>query len=206
MSWRWRERALVREAVDSSTFVTCLDLSSVFSVSMSGYAKRPGRQRQSRAKEEGRRNSPGLSLTGTTATTEVGWVARERQWARGNQYQYWVKRAMPMTAVGLVNPDGVVRDTTQLRPPASRMPAAMMAPMRAMAGLKGLEASAMTRSRNFFTMGVRASLSCWRTMAVAMKAPWRTKSTGSSRRGWRMCRAEGMPVAAAAMPRDIAAP
>lgn len=62
----------------------------------------------------------------------VGANARDRHRLEGNQYQYWVKIISPTTALMLVWP---VRDWSEmvtLRPPASIMPWARMAPNLAM--------------------------------------------------------------------------
>lgn len=48
---------------------------------------------------------------------QVGVNARAMQWARGNQYQYWVATSTPTTASMLVWPVRDWRVKVTLRPP-----------------------------------------------------------------------------------------
>lgn len=59
---------------------------------------------------------------------QVGVKANDKQWANGNQYQCCVNTNMPTTACKLVWPVRDCRLTVTLRPPASMMPCARMAP------------------------------------------------------------------------------
>lgn len=83
--------------------------------------------------------SAGARRLASTPMMAVGCSARDRLYASGCQYQYCRNRARPTTAVRRYGPVRDCRPRVALRPPASRMPAAMMAPMRTMICREGVK-------------------------------------------------------------------
>jgi hypothetical protein len=88
------------------------------------------------AKSEGRHshvasNAGGCSVP-STAIRAAGASAKPMKYASGYQYQYWANMASPMRVVARGWPPGDRVATHALRPPASRRPVAIRAPMRHM--------------------------------------------------------------------------
>ena len=57
-----------------------------------------------------------------------GANAKARKCNIGYQYQCWVHKAMPIHALGRIKPSRELKEMEQLRPPASTIPAAIIAP------------------------------------------------------------------------------
>ena len=72
-----------------------------------------------------------------TPMKAVGTKTSERKYESGYQYQYCVKTSIPSTEVILGRPDRDLNPMVTLRPPASRMPCAMMAPILHIVGSCG---------------------------------------------------------------------
>ena len=136
----------------------------------------------------------------------VGVNASAAKCAMGNQYQYCAKSAMPTIAGVLMLPPRPCRLMVTLRPPASSRPCASVAPNLAIASSCFSVSMRSSVLRTCDTRGLSVSFCCTSTMASAMHAPWRTKSTGSLVIGSSRSSAASRPVPAHAMPSAIAAP
>lgn len=161
---------------------------------------------------------------------QVGVKANDKQWARGNQYQYCVKTSVPTTACKLVWPVRDWRPNVTLRPPPSMMPWAKIAPNFAIVSSCLLLMTCEYNWRKNVTFGHVWSV-CWiriiadaiweckkmerklefkslrGTMNKLTSAPWRTKLTGSNFAiGSNNAIASRNPVPAQAIPNAIAAP
>mmetsp|Transcript_51748 Transcript_51748/g.95749 ORF Transcript_51748/g.95749 Transcript_51748/m.95749 type:complete len:322 (+) Transcript_51748:228-1193(+) len=136
---------LALAAVDK-TAVATFACSSFFGGCMgSGYAKIEGLALHFTEKFFGIFN---LSFKPISA---VGVKVKENMWIKGNQYHIWAKSAKPIAAPLLNPPECEKKEAQQLRPPASKMPFARIAPKRTMTSSCLSPTTFDSFSRNSFT-------------------------------------------------------
>mmetsp|Transcript_50795 Transcript_50795/g.119052 ORF Transcript_50795/g.119052 Transcript_50795/m.119052 type:complete len:293 (+) Transcript_50795:140-1018(+) len=192
-------RALALAVVLRTAVATFSAFFSSASLVSGGYANKDGLVCEVRV-------NAGISRFLFSPMMHVGWKLSEMKCINGYQYQYWVNTAIPTTPDIRGCPELERSPMVTLRPPASMMPEAMMAPNLAMTSSCLSEMTLVNISRTLFTLGSRGSVDCTSTMARAMSAPWRTKSTGSEAMGSRSSRASLSPVPAQEMPTARVAP
>mmetsp|Transcript_32760 Transcript_32760/g.110362 ORF Transcript_32760/g.110362 Transcript_32760/m.110362 type:complete len:207 (-) Transcript_32760:1753-2373(-) len=134
-----------------------------------------------------------------------GDKAREKKCCIGCQNQCCAHKASPAQAPTFSRPFDS-KETQQLRPPASTTPAARMAP--SLVNVEGYLSFTMPAIFSLKTAaaGHATEFVCIRTIAMAIKAPCRTKSTASATIGLRRACAAAAPVPAQAMPTARHAP
>mmetsp|Transcript_7655 Transcript_7655/g.20593 ORF Transcript_7655/g.20593 Transcript_7655/m.20593 type:complete len:276 (+) Transcript_7655:249-1076(+) len=141
-------RALALAAVDS-TAVAVFACSSFFGGCRgSGYAKSDGRAPHFREKFFG------IFSFSVRPMSAFGVSVKENMWISGNQYHICVKSMKPMAAPRRRTPDLEKSDAHELRPPASMMPLARMAPKRVMTSSCLSPMTFCSLSRNSFTRSV----------------------------------------------------
>lgn len=107
----------------------------------------------------------GMSKSLLRPMSMVGEKARERKGCSGYQYQCCRNIMIPTAPPIFMKPARDCMDTTTLPPPASRMPAARIAPDLARTVWCLSCTTLASRSLNFFTVGERASAACCNTSA-----------------------------------------
>mmetsp|Transcript_40238 Transcript_40238/g.75001 ORF Transcript_40238/g.75001 Transcript_40238/m.75001 type:complete len:222 (-) Transcript_40238:226-891(-) len=186
-------------AVDS-TAVAALAVSSFFGGSSgAGYANSDGLAPLFTEK------FLGIFSLSVRPISAVGVNVRENMWIKGNQYHICVKRQKPIAAPRRSTPDLEKSDAQELRPPASMIPWARMAPKRVITSSCLSPMVFWSLSRNSFTRSVFPGDVCMYRSPVAIIAPCLTKSEGSDMSGCRRLWASRRAVPAQAMPSAIAA-
>eukprot|EP00438_Fugacium_kawagutii_P011727 Skav222901 [mRNA] locus=scaffold1489:37462:38943:- [translate_table: standard] len=113
----------------------------------------------------------------------VGVNVKENMWINGNQYHIWVNKQKPIAAPRRSTPDFEKSDAQELRPPASIMPCARMAPKRVMTSSCLSPMTFCSLSLNSLTRSVFPGDVCMYRRPMARIAPCLTKSDGSDIRG-----------------------
>mmetsp|Transcript_5402 Transcript_5402/g.14462 ORF Transcript_5402/g.14462 Transcript_5402/m.14462 type:complete len:237 (+) Transcript_5402:150-860(+) len=136
----------------------------------------------------------------------VGTSVKENMWISGNQYHIWVKRQNPIAAPLRSTPELEKREAQELRPPASMMPLARMAPNRVITSSCLSPMTFCNFVRKSLTLSVFPGEVCMYSMPMAMIEPCLTKSEASDMSGCSRLWASSWALPAHAMPRAIAAP
>mmetsp|Transcript_88046 Transcript_88046/g.196831 ORF Transcript_88046/g.196831 Transcript_88046/m.196831 type:complete len:360 (-) Transcript_88046:817-1896(-) len=191
--------ALAFAAVESTAVAVFACSSFLGGCNGSGYAKSEGRAPHFSEK------FLGIFSLSVRPMSAVGARVRENMWMSGNQYHICVKRQKPMAAPRRSTPDLEKSEGLELRPPASMMPLARIAPKRVMTSSCLSPMTFCSFSRNAFTRSVLPGDVCMYSKPMAMMAPCRTKSVPSDISGWRRLCASNCALPAQAMPIAIAA-
>mmetsp|Transcript_26620 Transcript_26620/g.42652 ORF Transcript_26620/g.42652 Transcript_26620/m.42652 type:complete len:314 (-) Transcript_26620:246-1187(-) len=163
--------------VDRTAVAALIVSSFLAGCSGSGYAKSDGLALDFTEKFFGILS---LSLTPIRA---FGVRVRENMWIKGNQYHICVKRQKPMAAPRRNTPDLEKSEAQELRPPASMMPFARMAPKRVITSSCLSAMTFCSLSRNSLTRSVLPGEVCMYRRPMAIIAPCLTKSEVSDIKG-----------------------
>mmetsp|Transcript_3886 Transcript_3886/g.11040 ORF Transcript_3886/g.11040 Transcript_3886/m.11040 type:complete len:338 (+) Transcript_3886:315-1328(+) len=192
-------RAFAFDAVDS-TAVEAFTCSSFFGGCIgSGYAKHEGLMPLLNWKFFG------ILSFSVRPMRAFGVSTRENMWISGNQNHICENRQKPMAAPGRNTPDLEKKDAHELRPPASMMPFARMAPKRVITSSCLSAMVFKSFSRKALTRSVLPAEVCMYSKPMAMMAACRTKSVPSDIKGSKRACASACALPAQAMPKAMAA-